>query len=86
MGVEGVVPALDKMGGKSWERVKARVKRSAEKIAGQLLDLYARRSYEKGFAFDAFDADVREFEAGFAYDETGCRIDGAVCRGARQNA
>jgi transcription-repair coupling factor (superfamily II helicase) len=70
MGVEGVAPALDKMGGKSWARIKARVKRSAEKIAGQLLDLYARRSYENGYSFDAFDADVREFEAGFAYDET----------------
>jgi transcription-repair coupling factor (superfamily II helicase) len=70
MGVEGAKPVLDKMGGKSWERIKARVKRSAEKIAGQLLDLYARRSYEKGISFDAFDADVREFEAGFTYDET----------------
>ena len=70
MGVEGIHPALDKMGGKSWERIKARVKRSAEKIAGQLLDLYARRSFEKGFSFDAFDAEIREFEAGFAYDET----------------
>ena len=70
MGVEGIQPALDKMGGKSWARIKARVKRSAEKIAGQLLDLYARRSFEKGFSFNAFDADVQEFEAGFAYDET----------------
>ena len=70
MGVEGIQPALDKMGGKSWERIKARVKRSAEKIAGQLLDLYARRSVETGFSFDAFDAEIREFEAGFAYEET----------------
>jgi transcription-repair coupling factor (superfamily II helicase) len=70
MGVEGIEPGLDKMGGKSWERIKARVKRSAEKIAGELLKLYARRTVEKGLSFQAFDADVRDFESGFAYDET----------------
>ena len=42
MGVEGHTPGLDKLGGKSWERVMARVKRSAEKMAGELLKLYAR--------------------------------------------
>jgi transcription-repair coupling factor (superfamily II helicase) len=70
MGVEGIKPALDKMGGKSWERVKARVKRSAQKIAGELLKLYARRKVEKGFAFRRRDADFRDFEAGFEYEET----------------
>ncbi len=70
MGVEGIEPVLDKMGGKSWERVKARVKRSAERIAGELLKLYARRRVEKGFAFNSFGSDVRDFEAGFAYEET----------------
>jgi transcription-repair coupling factor (superfamily II helicase) len=70
MGVEGVTPSLDKMGGKSWERVKARVKRSAEKIAGELLKLYARRHVEKGHAFRPIDSDFSDFEAGFIYEET----------------
>jgi len=70
MGVEGIEPALDKMGGKSWERVKARVKRSAQKIAGELLKLYARRKIETGFAFLTRDADFQDFEAGFEYEET----------------
>ena len=70
MGVEGIDPVLDKMGGKSWERIKARVKRSAEKIAGELLKLYASRRVENGFAYESFDSDVRDFEAGFAYEET----------------
>lgn len=70
MGVEGLSPALDRLGGKSWERVKARVKRSAEKIAGELLQLYAQRRVAVGTAFDAADDGFQDFETGFAYEET----------------
>jgi transcription-repair coupling factor (superfamily II helicase) len=70
MGVDGVTPLLDTLGGKSWEKVKARVKKSAEKIAGELLKLYARRKIDRGYPFAAPDADLKEFEAGFAYEET----------------
>jgi transcription-repair coupling factor (superfamily II helicase) len=70
MGVDSIVPVLDSLGGKSWERVKARVKKSAEKIAGELLKLYARRNVEQGFSFSPSDSYVKEFEAGFAYEET----------------
>ena len=70
MGVDSIVPVLDTLGGKSWERVKARVKKSAEKIAGELLKLYARRNVEQGFAFSQLDSYVKEFEAGFTYEET----------------
>ena len=50
--------------------MKSRIKKSAEKIAGELLKLYARRKVEKGYAFAPADSYVREFEAGFAYEET----------------
>lgn len=70
MGVDGVAPVLDTLGGKSWERVKARIKKSAEKIAGELLKLYARRKVEKGHAYPPVDDDVKDFEAGFPYEET----------------
>ena len=70
MGVEGVDPVIDKLGGNSWKRIKARVKRSAEKIAGELLKLYARRKYEKGFVFSSVDSYFHDFEAGFEYEET----------------
>ena len=70
MGVDGIQPVIDKMGGASWKRIKARVKRSAEKIAGELLRLYARRRYEKGFVFSSVDSYFRDFEAGFEYEET----------------
>jgi transcription-repair coupling factor (superfamily II helicase) len=70
MGVEGQQPALDKMGGRSWERVKARVKRSAEKIAGELLKLYAQRKVARGFGFEPVDGYLHDFETGFPYEET----------------
>ena len=70
MGVEGFVPTLDKMGGKSWEKVKEKVKKSAEKMAKDLLDLYAARKTNKGFAFSPDDVLYQDFEAQFEYEET----------------
>jgi transcription-repair coupling factor (superfamily II helicase) len=70
MGVESLVPILDKMGGKSWERIKAKVKRSVEKIAGKLLSLYANRKVKKGHPYVAVDSYFTDFEADFAYEET----------------
>lgn len=70
MGVDDVIPVIDKLGGTSWAKVKAKAKKSVEKIAGELLQLYARRKVEKGHAFGGDDSDYRDFEAGFAYDET----------------
>jgi transcription-repair coupling factor (superfamily II helicase) len=70
MGVEGVIPVVDKMGGKSWDKVKAKAKKSAEKIAGELLKLYAARKIKKGFAHQSVDKDLQDFETGFLYEET----------------
>lgn len=70
MGVDGITPVLDKMGSKSWERVKDRVKKSAEKIAGELLKLYAARKIKEGFSFKEIDNVFEDFEVGFSYEET----------------
>ena len=70
MGVDTITPSLDKMGGQSWARIKARVKRSAEKIAGKLLQIYAERKVHQGFSFKAPDSDYESFTALFAFDET----------------
>lgn len=70
MGVEGVVPNLDRMGGRAWERTKDRVKRSAEKIAGKLLHIYAARKVREGFVFSTVDSLLQDFEAGFPYEKT----------------
>ncbi len=70
LGVEGVAPVLDKMGGKSWDRVKRQVKQSVEKIAGELLKLYANRKVAPGISFQGIDSYFQDFEATFSYEET----------------
>lgn len=61
---------LDKIGGQSWERTKARVKKQIEGIAYDLLQLYAERAARKGHKYSAPDEDFLEFEAAFPYEET----------------
>jgi transcription-repair coupling factor (superfamily II helicase) len=70
MGVEDAAPVLDKMGGITWERVKDKVKRSTEKIAGELLKLYAARRVQKGHAFGTIETHFSDFEDGFPFEET----------------
>ena len=70
VGVDGIKPILDKMGGKPWENVKAKAKKEVAKIAGKLLKLYATRKVGTGHAFGAADRYFRDFEAGFVYEET----------------
>jgi len=69
-GVEGVQPALDKLGGAGWGRRKASVKKAMRDMTDQLLKLYARRSLAGGFAFSRDSPWQKEFEDAFEYDET----------------
>ena len=70
MGLEGQAPSLDRLGGAGWKKAKARVKKAVEKIAQELVDLYAHRAVSKGFAFSGRDQMFKEFEAAFPYEET----------------
>jgi transcription-repair coupling factor (superfamily II helicase) len=70
LGIEGIGAVLDKMGGKSWDRVRQQVKKSVEKIAGELLKLYSIRKVADGYSFTGMDDYFKDFEAGFAYEET----------------
>ena len=66
----GQHPALDRLGGTSWERAKTRVKRAMRDMAGELLKLYAARKAVAGHAFSPDTHWQEEFEAGFEYDLT----------------
>jgi transcription-repair coupling factor (superfamily II helicase) len=68
--VEGAPPPLDKLGGTGWNTRKARVRKSLEDMAEQLLALYAARQTAKGFAFSADGNWQREFEDAFEFEET----------------
>ncbi len=74
MGIEGQDPKVDKLGGKSWESAKKKARESAEKMAGELLDLYAKRQLGEGFAFGTPDQLYQEFETTFAFEETGDQL------------
>jgi transcription-repair coupling factor (superfamily II helicase) len=70
VGAGGDHPPLSKLGGTRWETIKARARRAAQELAGELLNLYAERKRREGHAF-APDTDwQREFEDNFAYTET----------------
>jgi len=70
IGQEGKRPKLDKLGGKSWQSKKERVRRSVEEMARRLVSLYSARSTVKGFVFPADTDWQSEFEARFPYQET----------------
>jgi len=70
IGVDGYNPVLDKIGSKAWLNSKAKAKAEVEKMAGDLLDLYARRKVNNGFAFSLPDNYYNDFEASFPYEET----------------
>ena len=70
VGVDGYAPLLDKIGGKTWGKARAKAKKEVEKMAGELLKIYAERRVNKGHAFSASDTYYNDFEAAFPYEET----------------
>jgi len=70
VGPEGSSPALDKLGGTGWEKSKGKARKAIEELAGELLEIYAKRQMSEGFSFSPPDEMYREFEASFAWDET----------------
>ncbi|TML31202.1 MAG: transcription-repair coupling factor, partial [Actinobacteria bacterium] len=70
VGAGGDQPPLSKLGGKRWDQLKARARRAAQELAGELLNLYAERRRREGYAFAADSDWQRDFEARFPYQET----------------
>jgi transcription-repair coupling factor (superfamily II helicase) len=70
VGAGGAHPPLSKLGGKSWERLKARARRAAQELAGELLNLYAERRRRTGLAYPPDSDWLRQFEEAFPYNET----------------
>jgi transcription-repair coupling factor (superfamily II helicase) len=70
IGGEGALPTLDRLGGASWEKVKAKTRQSILAMAHELLEIYAVREVHGGQAFSPPDHLYREFEASFEFEET----------------
>ena len=61
---------LNRIGGKDWEKTRARVRAAVKDMADQLIALYAKRQSLAGHAFSP-DIDMQnDFERRFPYDET----------------
>ncbi len=67
---EDATPQLDRLGSASWTRTRERARKSAEKIARDLLEVYAARQLAKGFSFPADKPWQQEMEASFPFEET----------------
>lgn len=67
---EGKSPKLNKLGGSDWAKTKKNVASKIEDIADDLIELYAKREAEKGFAFKPDDSYQRQFDNDFPYTET----------------
>jgi transcription-repair coupling factor (superfamily II helicase) len=66
----GTRPALDRLGGTTWEKAKTRVKKAMRDMAEELLKLYAQRKAVPGYAFSGDTHWQEEFEAAFPYELT----------------
>jgi transcription-repair coupling factor (superfamily II helicase) len=69
VGKEGA-PALSKLGGTSWEKLKRRTKKAIQDMAKELIELYAERKAKLGFAFSPDSPWQKELESSFIYEET----------------
>lgn len=67
---ESKQPKINKLGGNEWVKTKRKVASKIEDMADDLIQLYAKREAEKGYAFGPDDAYQKEFEDAFPYTET----------------
>jgi transcription-repair coupling factor (superfamily II helicase) len=75
VGAGGANVALSALGGKRWQNMKARARRAAGALAGELLNLYAERRTRKGHAFSPDGEWQIAMEAAFPYRETADQIE-----------
>ena len=61
---------LNKIGTDAWQKTKAKARKAAKDMAGELIQLYAARKRQEGFAFSADTPWQGEFEDNFPYPET----------------
>lgn len=67
---EAKPPKVNKLGGSEWSKTKGKVSAKIEDIADDLIELYAKREAERGYAFGPDDEYQKEFEDAFPYTET----------------
>ncbi|HEX2203683.1 MAG TPA: transcription-repair coupling factor [Longimicrobium sp.] len=67
---QGPPPRVHRIGGKDWARAKQKTQKAIQEMTAELLELYAARAAEKGFAFAADTRWQREMESAFLFEDT----------------
>ena len=70
IGPDGGVPRLTRLNTADWSRATGKARRSAKKLAFDLVDLYTRRASVSGYAFSTDTPVQQEMEANFSYELT----------------
>jgi transcription-repair coupling factor (superfamily II helicase) len=71
----GGEPSLSALGGKRWQNLKARARKAAGALAGELLNLYAERRSRRGHPFSPDGEWTIALETAFPYRETADQIE-----------
>ncbi|HWO15872.1 MAG TPA: transcription-repair coupling factor [Solirubrobacterales bacterium] len=71
----GGAPTLSALGGKRWQNMKARARKAAGALAGELLNLYAERRARKGHPFGPDGEWQMTMESAFPYRETADQLE-----------
>ena len=70
VGPDGASPRLTRLNTADWSRATGKARRSAKKLAFDLVDLYTRRSSVPGYAFSQDTPAQEEMESSFPYEVT----------------
>jgi len=70
IGAGDQTPRLTRLGSAEWATITSKVRKETEKIAQELLALYARRESAKGFSYTDDNDIQNDFEKTFQYEET----------------
>ena len=69
-GKDGAPPKIYKLGSSAWKTLKQKTKARVKHIAFNLIQLYAKRRLDKGFAFAPDSYLQAELESSFIYEDT----------------
>ncbi|MDH5395567.1 MAG: transcription-repair coupling factor, partial [Gammaproteobacteria bacterium] len=61
---------LHRLGSGQWEKAKKKAQEQVHDVAAELLDIYARREAQSGYAYNIDDIQYQAFAAGFPFEET----------------
>jgi transcription-repair coupling factor (superfamily II helicase) len=70
VGKDGTEPRVNKLGTDTWNNLKKKTKKRIKELAFDLIQLYAKRKAQRGFAFAPDNYMQTELEASFMYEDT----------------